>query len=217
MACGSTRRGSPSRLAPLVAALALAAGASACGSSVSLTSTRGAGSSTAAGSGMSGMSGMKGMAGMEPGAKGGHGIKPVPTQILGTGDWQNMKIAARAMTAVPFVVFDGTHERMVRPPKDASFHLMIDLSDARTGVPIPYATVWASIHHDGKLVYDERQWPMISEYMGPHYGNNVVLPGAGRYQLTLLVSPPVSARHIEYRNVWLKPHRVSMSFNWRPS
>ena len=58
---------------------------------------------------------------------------------------------------------------------------------------------------------------MISRYMGPHYGNNVVLPGAGTYQLRLLVSPPVSARHIEYQDVWLKPHRVNFTFHWKPS
>ena len=39
---------------------------------------------------------------------------------------------------------------------------------------------------------------MISRYMGPHYGNDVHVPGAGTYQLSLLVSPPVSARHVEY-------------------
>jgi uncharacterized protein involved in high-affinity Fe2+ transport len=57
---------------------------------------------------------------------------------------------------------------------------------------------------------------MISEYMGSHYGNNVTLPGAGHYELSLLVSPPVSARHVEYKNVWLKPHRMNFSFNWKP-
>jgi hypothetical protein len=39
---------------------------------------------------------------------------------------------------------------------------------------------------------------------------------AGKYQLSLLVSPPVSARHIEYENVWLKPHRVNYTFDWNP-
>ena len=94
---------------------------------------------------------------------------------------------------------------------------MVDLNDARTGVTIPYASVWATITRQGQIVYDERQWPMISEYMGPHYGNNVALPGPGTYRLSLLISPPVSARHIEYRNVWLKPHRVTMTFRWKPS
>jgi hypothetical protein len=145
------------------------------------------------------------------------GIKPVPTQTLATADWQGMRIQARAMTAVPFVIFNGTHEQMVKPPKNTSFHLMVMLDDAHTGVAIPYAGVWATISRGGTVVYDERQWPMLSEYMGPHYGNNVALPGAGKYQLSLLVSPPVSARHVEYENVWLHPHRVNVSFNWNPA
>jgi len=91
------------------------------------------------------------------------------------------------------------------------------LSDAQTGVAIPYASVWATIRRAGKIVYDERQWPMISRYMGPHYGNNVTLPGTGTYQLSLLVSPPVSARHMEYQKVWLKPHRVTLTFRWSPT
>ena len=132
------------------------------------------------------------------------------------GDWQGMKITAQAMTPVPFVVYNGTSRQMVKPGK-ASFHLMVMLNDADTDVPIPYATVWATITKDGKVVFDERQWPMISRYMGPHYGNDVTLPGAGTYKLSLLIGPPVSARHIEYANVWLKPHRVSFTFPWKPT
>ena len=94
---------------------------------------------------------------------------------------------------------------------------MVMLSDDRTNYPIPYASVWATIRHGSKIVFDERQWPMISEYMGPHYGNNVTLPGPGTYRLSLLVSPPVSARHIEYAHIWLKPHRVNFTFRWNPS
>jgi hypothetical protein len=146
-----------------------------------------------------------------------NGITPIPTRSLATARWQNMKITARAMTAVPFVVFDGTRERTVAPGRHASFHLMVMLNDARSGVPIPYASVWATIRRGSRVVYDERQWPMLSEYLGPHYGNDVSLPGAGRYQLTLLVGPPVAARHLEYKSVWLHPHRVTVDFNWRPT
>jgi hypothetical protein len=145
------------------------------------------------------------------------GIKPVPTQILASAKWQGMSITAEAMTAVPFVVFNGTQEKEIKPGPKTSFHLMVMLSDAQTHVPIPYASVWATITKGSKLIYDERMWPMISRYMGPHYGNNVSLPGAGDYKLSLLVSPPVSARHIEYQNVWLKPHRAKFTFHWRPA
>ena len=138
-------------------------------------------------------------------------------QTLASATWQGMKVQAQAMTAVPFVIYNGTRERMVKPPKHVSFHLMVMLKDARTGVPIPYAGVWATIRKAGKVVYDERQWSMLSEYVGPHYGNNVSLPGGGTYELSLLISPPVAARHVEYKSVWLKPHRVTMSFHWNPS
>lgn len=145
-----------------------------------------------------------------------NGIKPVPTQLLASTTWQGMKITAQAMTAAPFVIFNGTSEHLVKPGPKTSFHLMVMLNDAHTGVPIPYASVWATIKKHGKIVFDERQWPMISAFMGPHYGNDVSVPGAGTYQLSLLISPPVSARHMEYANVWLKPHRVNLTFHWAP-
>jgi hypothetical protein len=144
------------------------------------------------------------------------GVNPVPTQVLGVADWQGMKITAEAMTAVPFLIYNGTTMQEVKPPKDVSFHLMVMLTDAQTGVDIPYASVWATITQGSKTPMDESLWPMISRYMGPHYGNNVVLPGAGTYRLSLLVSPPVSARHIEYQDVWLTPHTVNFTFHWNP-
>jgi hypothetical protein len=142
------------------------------------------------------------------------GVNPVPTQVLGVADWQGMKITAEAMTAVPFLIYNGTAMQEVKPPKNVSFHLMVLLNDAQTGVVIPYASVWATITEGSKTSFDESLWPMISRYMGPHYGNNVILPGAGTYQLSLLVSPPVSARHVEYQDVWLTPHRVNFTFRW---
>jgi predicted metal-binding membrane protein len=143
------------------------------------------------------------------------GVNPVPTQVLGVADWQGMKITAEAMTAVPFLIYNGTTMQEVKPPKNVSFHLMVLLNDAQTGVVIPYASVWATITEGSKTAFDESLWPMISRYMGPHYGNDVVLPGAGAYRLSLLISPPVSARHVEYQDVWLTPHRVNFTFRWK--
>jgi hypothetical protein len=145
------------------------------------------------------------------------GLDVVPTTVLASSTWQGMRITAQARTPVPFVIYDGTSEQEIKPGSKSSFHLMVMLSDAQTGVAIPYASVWATISRAGKVVYDERQWPMISRYMGPHYGNDVSLPGDGTYQLSLLVSPPVSARHMEYAGVWQQPHRVNFSFHLRQS
>ena len=188
-----------------------------CGSSASTSVTTVTPGSTVAGVGGSSAGNMPGMSmGTSTKAMKVDGITPIPIHKLASAIWQDMKITVQEMTAVPFYVYNGTREQEVKLPKHTSFHLMVMLNDSRTNVAIPYASVWATIRKAGKVVYDERQWPMLSEYMGPHYGNNVSLPGAGTYQLSLLVSPPVSARHVEYKSVWLKPHRVNVSFQWTP-
>jgi uncharacterized protein involved in high-affinity Fe2+ transport len=170
-------------------------------------------SATSSSAGNSSSGGMNMGTGATSGVSAG-GIKPVPMQQLGVADWQGMKITADAMTPVPFIVYNGTTSQEIKPAKNTSFHLMVQLNDAQTGVVIPYASVWATVTKGSAMPFDNRLWPMISRYMGPHYGDDVSLPGAGTYTLTLLVSPPVSARHVEYQNVWLKPHQVTFTFHW---
>jgi uncharacterized protein involved in high-affinity Fe2+ transport len=200
------------RLLPVLVGAILITGCAAADKKSS-TTTSAAGSSSGSPNGMAGMDMGSGSSASAKSVPVG-AIKPVPTQMLGSTTWQEMKITAQAMTAVPFVIYDGTSEQLVKPTSKTSFHLMVMLNDAQTGVAIPYAGVWATITQDGKVDFDERQWPMISRYMGAHYGNDVSLPGAGEYRLSLLVSPPVSARHVEYQKVWLDPHRVNFTFHW---
>ncbi len=139
---------------------------------------------------------------------------PMAMMPLGVANWQGMKIEAIRSAPVTFGVFTGTKMQLVRKTKKDSFHLMIKLTDARTKADIPYATVWCTIRKGSKIVFDERQWPMLSAFMGPHYGNNVALPRHGLYTLTILIGPPQVARHPEYMHVWLKPHRVTFAFTW---
>ena len=175
---------------------------------------------------MSGSSmGKSGMSGSIPTVKGaslpmmqssGAMPKAMAMVPLGNATWDGMSIQARTSAPASFELFNGGSQQLVQPTSKTSFHLMILLSDQATGVAIPYSSVWATVKKGAKIVFDERLWPMISRYMGPHYGNNVSLPSAGVYTVTLLVSPPAAARHLEYKNLWLKPHRVTMTFRWLP-
>jgi uncharacterized protein involved in high-affinity Fe2+ transport len=205
----------------LAGPLALAGALVGCGAAGS-TATGAGSTATGDSADMNGMSGMN--MGTTPApnssaeaAAAADDVNPVPTQQLGTAVWQGMRITADAMTPVPFLIYNGTSMQEVKPAKNTSFHLMVLLNDAQTNVAIPYASVWATITEGGKTPFDESLWPMISRYMGPHYGNDVALPGAGTYRLTLLVSPPVSARHLEYQDVWLTSHKVSFTFHWKPT
>jgi uncharacterized protein involved in high-affinity Fe2+ transport len=217
-------RGQGRRIAPaavLCLAALLAAGCASSGNSATTAAKQGTAASASPSATVSG--GSDSMGGMDMGSSpaatssgaSAGGINAVPMQALGTAVWQGMKITADAMTPVPFLTYNGTSMQEVKPAKNTSFHLMVLLNDAQTNVVIPYASVWGTITQGSKTVFDESLWPMISRYMGPHYGNDVSLPGPGTYQMTLLVSPPVSARHLEYQNVWLKPHKVSFTFHWQ--
>jgi hypothetical protein len=205
-------------LLAVLAALAV----SACGSSVGLDQTRttadaGSGSMTSGSGGMSSMGVSSGSS-----VPSVNGIKPVASQLLASTDWQGMRIQARTMTPTEFLTYKGPATGTgtwteVKPPKGSSFHLMVMLSDARTNEVIPYATVWVTIKRAGNVVYDSQQWPMISEYMGFHYGNNITLPGAGHYTMRIVINPPLIDRHVEYRDIWLKAHAVNVAFNWSPT
>jgi Fe2+ transport protein len=220
-------RGALRHAAPIALIAVLAAGCASASSTTPAAARPGAAGTATATAGSSADTG--GMSGMNMGATpdatpsaaasaaSAGGVNPVPTQVLGTAVWQGMKITADAMTAVPFLIYNGTSMQEVKPPKNVSFHLMVLLNDAQTNVVIPYASVWGTIKEGAKTPFDESLWPMISRYMGPHYGNDVVLPGAGTYQLTLLISPPVSARHVEYQDVWLTSHKVTFTFRWHPA
>jgi len=209
---GRQRIGAAPRAAAIAAVAMLLAGCASAEKNLTVPST----ATSASSSSSDGMAGMNMGSSTTTGSVSVDGVKAVPTQLLGAATWQGMKISAEATTPLPFVIYNGTSEQTVKAGPKASFHLMVMLSDAQTGVAIPYASVWATISRKGKIDYDARQWPMISRYMGPHYGNDVSVPGAGTYQLSLLVSPPVSARHVEYQNVWLHPHRVNLTFHWTP-
>ena len=141
----------------------------------------------------------------------GHGDGAARERHLGRNEHRGTHVGAGELRAL-----QRDELQLARPTAKTSFHPMCPCSDKSTGVAIPYSSVWATLRKGGKIVFDERLWPMISRYMGPHYGNNVALPSAGLYHLTLLVSPPEAARHIEYKNVWLTPHKVNLTFRWVP-
>ncbi len=208
-------RSAARRAAAMIAFATLLAGCASAEKNLTVPSSSTTAASSNGSSGMSGMSMGSGST-ASAGSVSVNGVKAVPTQLLGSALWQGMKISVEATTPLPFVIYNGTSEQMVKAGPKTSFHLMVMLSDDQTGVAIPYASVWATIKHGSKIYYDARQWPMISRYMGPHYGNDVSVPGAGTYQMSLLVSPPVSARHVEYQNVWLHPHKVNFTFHWAP-
>ncbi|MFC6718298.1 hypothetical protein ACFQGT_11710 [Natrialbaceae archaeon GCM10025810] len=94
------------------------------------------------------------------------------------------------------VTSEGTER--VEVETDDSMHLMLTTWDRETGVVLP---VDASIdlRRDGESVTRFNPWPMLSQRMGFHYGDNVSLPEEGEYTSRIRVGPVSADRtgHLE--------------------
>ena len=198
----------PTRSGVLVLAAAASLALAGCGGG----SGGGSGAEPAAAASSGGMA-MPSAGASPDGAMGASGMMMAP---LAKTEWEGMRIELASAPPATFTLMQGDGTKKVMPSPGDSMHLMAVLADAQTGERIPYATVWATITDtDGKTVFDERLWPMISRSMGTHYGINVPLPGPGTYHVSLQIGPPQAARHPEYADKWLEPHTFETDIDWK--
>lgn len=74
-------------------------------------------------------------------------------------------------------------------------HLMATVQDAETGRVLPIDRgAQARVKRDGELVDQRAPWPMISQRMGFHFGDNVELPTSGTYTVEFDVNPLTDVR-----------------------
>ncbi|WP_225335254.1 iron transporter [Halomicrobium urmianum] len=94
-----------------------------------------------------------------------------------------------------FWTMDGDRTNKVEIQSDDSLHLMASVWDAETETTIPSsnARMVVADNDSGDVVADRRMWPMLSQNMGFHYGDNVPLSGDGVYETTVNFGP-VSVR-----------------------
>ncbi|MFD1564896.1 iron transporter [Haloarchaeobius amylolyticus] len=94
----------------------------------------------------------------------------------------------------PFWLVTGSDRELVEPTADRGIHLMLVVWDPETGVVLP-GNVEPRATITGADGWTETRplWPMLSQEMGIHFGDNVTLPGDGRYTVSVDL-PPLSTR-----------------------
>ena len=90
-----------------------------------------------------------------------------------------------------WIVSEG-RER-VEVTDDDTHHLMCQVWDPQTDTVLP-ADLSVTLEGPGEDL-EFTPWPMISQRMGVHYGDNVALPEEGRYSATVTVGPLEVAGH----------------------
>ncbi|WP_331233653.1 DUF7350 domain-containing protein [Natronorarus salvus] len=89
----------------------------------------------------------------------------------------------------PFWIVDGTNVERVEPTEDDEVHLMATVWDVESGLVLPMdAGLHVEIEREGDLIDERVPWPMLSQEMGFHFGDNVPLDGDGRYEVRVTTS-----------------------------
>jgi hypothetical protein len=71
-------------------------------------------------------------------------------------------------------------------------HLMVKPWAMESGVVPSTASFSTTVKKDGSVLTEPTMWPMLSEPMGFHFGENVSLDGPGTYTVEMALVPPTS-------------------------
>lgn len=136
--------------------------------------------------------------------------------------------AGMDIAAVYLQPIEMTPSGVMRTAAETDVHLEADIAALESnpqgfepGSFVPYLQVSYSLQHaNHSETLEGELHPMVAND-GPHYGDNVKLLGPGRYQLTLIVTPPAQAHafglHTDRETgvqPWFDPCELQYSFTY---
>ena len=82
-------------------------------------------------------------------------------------------------------IYSAGQRKKVTVKSDDSIHLMPIIWETETGVVIPYLIPQIKIRDGSETIEYFSPWPMITQPMGFHFGDNVELSGEGTYRVII--------------------------------
>jgi hypothetical protein len=110
-------------------------------------------------------------------------------EMAGTGRDGRYRFALTYSFPHRFWLVNGDRRNVVELDGSTDVHLMLTAWDGETGRVLPAATNALTVRRNGETPVDRRLWPMLSQNMGVHFGDNVSLAGDGTYEATVSVGP----------------------------
>lgn len=127
------------------------------------------------------------------------------------------ELAITPMLSYPhrFFLVTGTEVEEVTPSAERGVHLMVTAWDHAVGRAIPI-DVGAEIRilREGEVVETVAPWPMISQTMGVHFGDNVPLPGDDTYTVEVDLAPVPVERRGAYAGRLERPETLNFEFEY---
>lgn len=114
-----------------------------------------------------------------------------------------------------FWTVTGTRTDRVDVQSDDTVHLMAATWDTSTMTVLPVeAGLRFEIEQDGETIAERAPWPMLSQAMGFHFGDNFPLSGDGTYTVTVDIGAMNLERLGEFAGKFEDPGTVEFEFNY---
>lgn len=140
-------------------------------------------------------------------------------QMVGMGNAGDLKVGLMYSYAHRFWMIepDGGDWVAKKIPleENDSVHLMAVVWDPETGVVVPSTDVTIELTNDDGLVYQEVVYPMFSQRMGVHYGDNVPLDGNDVYTAKITVAGVPFERFGSFEGRFEQAATAEIDFDYR--
>ncbi|WP_336001608.1 DUF7350 domain-containing protein [Halorientalis halophila] len=141
-------------------------------------------------------------------------------EMVGSASAGEYEVAAMYSYPHRFWTVTGT-ETTAKPIEDRhAMHLMAVVWDPDTETVLPNAGLSLELTRDGSLVSQENIYPMLSQPMGLHYGNNVEGDGDGTYTAAISIGsiPTEQVRRTgEFQGRFAEPTTAEIEFEFSES
>ena len=147
----------------------------------------------------------------------------VPTHVEGMKMIGNRQVGRRTvalMYSYPhrFWTVTGSDTKKVEIGRDDAVHLMASVFDTETNTVLPAGSgVRLTITRDGETVDSRSPWPMLSQNMGFHFGDNVPLNGNGTYTVKVQLGSLGLTRTGDFTDAFGQSGSVSLKFDFSES
>ncbi|MGM0446871.1 MAG: DUF7350 domain-containing protein [Methanobacteriota archaeon] len=121
------------------------------------------------------------------------------------------------MVTYPHRFWNVTGDRVeeAAPTDDHDVHLMVTVRDAETGRILPASTgLQVTVGREGESGAPTVPWPMISQEMGFHFGDNLSLDGDGTYEATVRVGAIDARKTGSFEGRFAEPATGSFTFEY---
>lgn len=110
-------------------------------------------------------------------------------EMIGMGEAGDYSVGLMYSFPHRFWTVTGTTRERVDIRSESDVHLMATIWDGETGTVLPVdAGLTLQLEQNGEFVTERTPWPMVSQTMGFHYGDNVSLQGDGTYSVHVTIS-----------------------------